>query len=119
MKRAAAYLLLFLWAASAFGSDQCKGNPALVGACFVVRGRLSVYNGNPVYRIWRIGTDRMLGLAGAHIGDPEIMPRDLGCGPHCDVYADFLVCPFTKSKPGVMQRVCIEGASKIVRKHDQ
>jgi hypothetical protein len=58
----------------------------------------------------------MLGVTGAKIGDPAIMPNELGCGPNCDVYADFLVCPFTKSKPGVMQRVCIESAKNAVRK---
>jgi hypothetical protein len=42
------------------------------------------------------------------------MPQDLACGFSCDVIADFEVCPFSESLPGVMQRVCIEGASQRI-----
>lgn len=31
-----------------------------------------------------------------------------------EVFADFLVCPFTPSEPGVMQLVCVEAATNIV-----
>jgi hypothetical protein len=40
------------------------------------------------------------------------MPENLACGFSCDVFADFELCPFSKSQPGVMQRACIEAASK-------
>jgi hypothetical protein len=42
--------------------SHCSDRRDLVGACFTVRGRLSVYNGNPSVRIWPIGTTRLLGL---------------------------------------------------------
>jgi hypothetical protein len=42
------------------------------------------------------------------------MPENLACGFSCDVIADFEVCPFSESQPGVMQRVCIEVASKRI-----
>lgn len=41
---------------------RCKGNPAVIGACFKVHGRLSSWNGNPTFRIWPTGTKRMLGV---------------------------------------------------------
>jgi hypothetical protein len=41
----------------------CSKHPQLVGTCFTVRGRLSVYNGAPALRIWRIGTKRILGVS--------------------------------------------------------
>jgi hypothetical protein len=31
-----------------------------------------------------------------------------------EVYGDFLVCPFTKFKPGHMQFVCIDSAKHLV-----
>jgi len=30
-----------------------------------------------------------------------------------EAYGDFYVCPFTREKPGEMQRVCIESASRV------
>ena len=101
---------LLLAAAPAADPPVCKGNPALVGRCFRVRGRLRAYNGNPTYRIWPLGTKRLLGVTGARPGAEPILPKDLACGFDCDVFADFEVCPFSESKPGVMQRTCIESA---------
>ena len=106
-------LLLALTITSAPAS-QCKANPQLAGPCFVVHGRLRAYNGNPTFRIWRIGTGRLLGVTGAQPGEDPIMPTKLGCDFDHDVYADFEVCPFTQEKPGVMQRVCIESAQNRV-----
>ncbi len=31
------------------------------------------------------------------------------------VYADFVVCPLTAEKPGVMQIVCVESATNITK----
>src|SRR5437879_3200137 len=42
-------------------SATCKSDPDPVGACFTVHGRLFFANGGPP-RIWRIGTDRILGV---------------------------------------------------------
>ena len=35
-------------------------------------------------------------------------------GPETDVFADYEVCPLTRSKPGHMQHVCVAEASHIV-----
>jgi hypothetical protein len=111
---------LVVWLALA--SDQtaapCKANPNLAGKCFVVRARLRAYNGNPTYRIWPIGTRRLLGVTGAHPGDDPIMPADLGVAFDHDLSGDFEVCPFTREKPGVMRRVCIESVKRRSASHN-
>jgi hypothetical protein len=104
------------------GVVTCKTNPNLAGKCFVVRGRLRAYNGNPTFRIWPVGTSRLLGVTGPHPGEDPTMPPDLGVTFDRDLYAIFEVCPFTPSEPGRMQRVCVEGAkgrSVVDRKHAQ
>jgi hypothetical protein len=90
-------------------SGTCHSDPDLVGACFTVHGRLSAFNGNPTFRIWRIGTKRYLGVS------QEVLPEPLTGKVNFDGYAvgDFLVCPFTVEKPGWMQMVCIESASNL------
>jgi hypothetical protein len=112
-------LALLLLAVSPESAGKCRGRPDLAGSCFVVHGRLSAYNGNPTFRIWPIGTARLLGVTGPHPGEEPVMPAGLGCDFDHDVYADFEVCPFTAKKDGVMQRTCIEGARNpvvVVRK---
>src|SRR5260370_33430553 len=39
----------------------CK-TPENTASCYWTRGRLAVYNGNPTFRIWRIGTNKILGV---------------------------------------------------------
>ena len=102
---------------------SCRAHPQLSGRCFTVRGRLSTYNGAPALRIWRVGTRRMLGVseqrfsvAGYRNVPPEIesqLDQDVA------IFGDFLVCPFTPSRPGEMQLVCIEsGKNLVVRKRE-
>lgn len=106
------WLAWFLLAASGETGHPCASVPNLQGKCFVVRGRLRAYNGNPTFRIWPIGTKRLLGVTGVHPGETPIMPSDLGVSFDHDLYADFLVCPFTAEEPGIMRRVCIESATR-------
>jgi hypothetical protein len=110
-------LPIILWLAAGAAEQPCKSNPGLAGKCFAVRGRMRAYNGNPTYRIWKIGTQRILGVTSPHPGEEPILPDGVACGFDCDVYADFEVCPFTREKPGVMQRVCVESAAnrRVVR----
>ena len=108
--------LVLLFLALQPARPACKDNPALAGKCFVVRGRMRAYNGNPTYRIWKIGTGRLLGVTGVHPGEAPILPEGLACGFDCDVFADFEVCPFTAGKAGVMQRVCVESAARVSKR---
>jgi len=74
----------------------------------VVRGRLSAYNGNPTFRIWRKDTSRFLGVHPSE--DSRSLPAELRgvASFEHDVFGTFTVCPFTPSKAGVMQFVCVE-----------
>jgi hypothetical protein len=94
----------------------CKANREVIGECFRLHGRLAGYNGNPTYRIWRIGTKRLLGVHDDEKVGP-LMPEWLQRKVDFErfwVYGDFEVCPLTKEEPEEMQIVCVESASNIV-----
>lgn len=97
------------------GFQACKSDPDIIGACFTIHGRLSAYNGTPTMRIWRIGTDRMLGV------HDDIMPERLTLKMDWGVQAfgDYEVCPFKKQREGEMQIVCIENAKKVFFKDNR
>lgn len=101
-------------------ATACKSRKDLVGSCRVVHGRLMYYNGTPSFRVWVIGTNRLLGVREIEVADnpeyplmPETIWASVGMMDH-EVYADFEVCPFTEQKPGAMQMVCIESAKNVV-----
>jgi hypothetical protein len=91
----------------------CRSNPQLVGTCFVVRGRLSAFNGNPTFRIRRAGSSRILGVVPSE--DPRSLPAELRgvASFEHDVFGTFTVCPFTPAKAGVMQFVCVESVRNV------
>lgn len=90
----------------------CAGEAKAVGPSFRVRGRLSAWNGNPTFRIWIVGTKRMLGIR-----QGTEMPKELQAllgSFETEVVGDFVVCPLTRPKKGVMQIVCVGSASNLV-----
>lgn len=99
---------------------SCREHPQLVGKCFNVHGRLSTYNGNPAVRLWNLRTKRMLGVSDQKYSVPGVrnLPEDLAkrLDGETNIYADFLVCPFTPSRPREMQLICIESAKNIMVK---
>lgn len=99
---------------------SCRQHPRLAGRCFNVRGRLATYAGNPALRISRTGSKRVLGVSDQRFKEPGVtnIPEDIlsQLTGETTVTADFLVCPFTKSKLGEMQLVCIESAKNTVVK---
>ncbi len=120
-------LLVLISSRSISGQDDpktklmaCRAQPSLVGKCFVVRGRLSLYNGAPTIRLWRTGTKRMLGVSASYSRPgyssiPEEIEKKLDW--ENEVWGDFLVCPFTLPRPKEMQLMCIEeGKNIVVRK---
>ena len=122
--RIMAGLLLFLSASvvvpipiNGTTEKSCREHPQLVGKCFAVRGRLSVYNGAPAVRLWRIGTRRVLGVSEQRFNLPGYrnLPESLTQQLNGDneIVGDFLVCPFTRPKPREMQLVCIESAKNV------
>jgi hypothetical protein len=97
----------------------CRAQPALVGKCFKVRGRLSLYNGAPTIRLWRAGTKRILGVSASYAQEGFSIPTEIEkqLDWETELWGEYLVCPFTRQQPGVMQMVCIEEASRTsVRK---
>jgi hypothetical protein len=95
----------------------CRRQPNLVDQCFYVRGRLSMYNGNPTYRLWRAGTRRILGVSDSfaeagYTTIPAEMTSQLNW--ENELWGNFLVCPFTRPRSGVMQMICIESAKNLV-----
>lgn len=76
------------------------------------------YNGSPSVRIWKVGTNRLLGVSEGRFALPGYsnLPKEfvemLDSGK--EIFADFIVCPFTQEKPGEMQLVCVESASNIL-----
>src|SRR5260370_35508035 len=83
----------------------CK-TPENTASCYWTHGRLSVYNGNPSFRVWRIGTTKIVGI---HSG-PGAQRRDPEDGEHPEfppnverlvdrevdvhrIFADFEICP--------------------------
>jgi len=109
----------------------CK-TPENASMCYWTRGRLSVYNGNPPWRMWKVGTRRMLAI---YSGPSKWPPRDIentdSINPEFPenlkrayqppaitafpnvVFADFEICPLEPERPGVMQHACIESAKNI------
>ena len=103
---------------------SCREHPRLIGKCFVARGSLSVHNGAPAIRLTRIGTRRVLGVSEQRFNLPGYRNLPDGLAEQLngenEIIGDFLVCPFTRSKPGEMQLVCIESADKTsVQKRKQ
>jgi hypothetical protein len=99
---------------------SCRQHPQLIGKCFTVQGRLSVYNGAPVMRIWKVGTKRMLGISEQRFAVegyrnvPETIQNQLN--QDVEIFGDFLVCPFTRPKAGEMQMVCVEEGKNLKAK---
>jgi len=138
---------------SAAGSPQpgkrkipCK-TPENAAMCYWTHGRLAVANGNPSFRIWKIGTHRMLGVFNGpshfpprmssfddDVFNPEL-PAELQRAYEADnrrlkrekgimwavpppVFADFEICPLEPERKGEMQAVCIESAKNIFIEQD-
>jgi len=103
---------------------SCRTRADVVGRCFSVHGRLSVYNGTPSIRLWPLGSKRLLGVL-----DPNdvsiapgstVLPDDikLKLDWNKDVFGDFFVCPLSKVEPGRMQTICLESGKHLtVREH--
>jgi hypothetical protein len=107
----------------------CK-TPENATTCYWTHGRLSFWEGEPSYRIWNIGTERILAVYSGpsrfppRTRDDSMLPEfpteiDRAFRPPNDrIFADFEVCPLEPEKPGEMQSVCIEAAKRIFVQHD-
>lgn len=97
-------------------------------------------NGNPSYRLWKIGTHRLMGIYSgpaafngraqseyALDNEGPQLPSNVedalwksvrGPWPNI-IYAYFEVCPLNKEKPETMQAACIESAKNIAVKKNE
>ena len=100
-------------------AESCRNRSDVVGKCFTVHGRLSVYNGTPSIRLWPIGTKRLLGVLDptdiSAVPGRNTIPTAVASKLDFDkeVFGDFLVCPLTHSRPGRMQTICIESGKNL------
>jgi hypothetical protein len=84
---------------------ECVAGGIPRDSTFTFRGRMSAWNGNPTFRIWRVGTNRMLGLRGICLDSLHLGKYNPYMG--LELWADFTVSAITPLKDGVMQFVCI------------
>jgi hypothetical protein len=99
-------------------------------SCYWTRGRLNLYNGNPSYRIWKVGTKRILGV---YSGPSRFPPKTSQDSENPEwpanidkvfdpsenwIFADFEICPLDAERKGEMQDVCIEAAKHILVQGD-
>jgi len=115
----------------------CK-TPENASMCYWTRGRLALYQGTPSWRLWKIGTKRILGIYSGPDSqkiDPldnehpelpanldrvyeleykrKIEAKEPNAGLPDTVFADFEVCQLVPERPGRMQAACIEFARNI------
>lgn len=99
-------------------AKPCREHPQLVASCFTVHGRMNYWNGNPSVRIWKVGTKRILGVSEQRfaVEGYSNLPDEIAAklSWESDLFGNFVVCPFTAEKPGVMQLVCVDSASNLV-----
>lgn len=112
----------------------CK-TQAIAKACYWTHGRLGFGNGTPALRLWKIGTNRILGIySGPSTYNPHAQDPDNGdneapqlplnvistmyrSGPHqlpSRIFADFEICPLEPERSGAMQVACVQSAKNIV-----
>jgi hypothetical protein len=104
---------------AAAAKPSCMTSPAVVSPCFSLRGRLSIYNGSYVERLWPVGTKRLIALVNTDDTDadlPKSLTRRFDLGPPTTVaiFGVYEVCPITRQRPGVMQHACLVKASHLV-----
>jgi hypothetical protein len=107
------------FALAAHAEPGASGRPTKrAESCFWVHGRLFAANGAPTFRIWPIGTKRILGVRGAHgSADPLPAPVRALAEPDAfqvDLYGDYRVCALTQERPGHMRFVRIMQARRLV-----
>lgn len=122
--RMAPFLLVSLILPCIGNAEDISKSSEMPNAPFKVHGRLSASNGNPLYRIWIVGTKRILGVPGGDL-EPAEMPKELeqifhslveeGRDPtSIGIYADFKVTPLTEYNQGYMQYVRINSVENLV-----
>lgn len=71
---------------------------------------MSAWNGNPTWRIWPVGTRRLLGIRSACADTLDLGELTPYSGK--ELWADFTVSAITPQRPGMMQFVCIRSIQR-------
>ena len=103
----------------------CK-TPQNASECYWTHGRITIGNGTPAYRLWKIGTQRILGIYSgpSTFHDPLSLDNEDPDFPanvekiwsprvYRPLYGDFEVCPLAPERPGAMRPVCVESAKNL------
>jgi len=102
-------------------ASWCRSHPDRVGSCREIHGRVTAYNGTPTFRIWVVGTHRLIAPVARDWRESEeggMLPPNvraaLGNRPfQTRVFADFEICPVARQRPGWMQDVCVVSARRL------
>jgi hypothetical protein len=114
MRSVAVVVAWMLAANGTVAAPLCPSGDRPVAPCFTAHGRMQAWNGNPTFRIWRIGTTRVLGVHGEDAHLPPALKAAFGDNAFGKrVTADFKVCPLTRQRKGWMQMVCIVDARNV------
>ncbi len=108
-------------AENGFGkTDASKvAEPGYVGECFSFHGRAQFANGNPSFRIWRIGTKSYVAIPDDRCSAlPENLSKLMQKSGDM-VYGDFSVCPLSKFKKGNLQFVCVQSVRVTAVEHEK
>lgn len=98
--------------------------PQNANSCYWTHGRIGYYNGTPAIRLWKIGTNRLLGIYsgpsvdrfGLDNENPQLPPNvaDKFDPTKNQIFGDFEVCPLEPERQGAMQAACVESAKNVV-----
>ena len=90
-------------------TSKCKGTTIkVVGKCFMLHGRLGMYNGGHTFWIWRPETKHKYWVEGE-------LPGEIEGGLDWDhfYWGDFEACPTTQFKKGFAQGICVKRVEKL------
>ncbi len=103
----------------------CKTSES-ASECYWTHGRITEGNGTPAYRMWKIGTKRLLGIYSgpSTYNDPLSLDNENPEFPAnvekiwdprigAPLFGDFEVCPLAAEHPGAMRPVCVESAKNL------
>ena len=103
----------------------CK-TPENASECYWTHGRIRIGAGTPAYRLWKIGTKRLLGIYSglSTYNDPLSLDNENPEFPASveriwtprvgvPLYGDFEVCPLAPEHPDAMRPVCVESAKNL------
>jgi hypothetical protein len=99
---------------------ECRDDPAVVGKCVTLHGRIRL-DANLRIHLWPIGTSRLLEVAyppdtGHSEADFPFMPENLRklIQPDRAVFGDFEICRLAPERPGRMGFVCVQSAARLI-----